>query len=258
MVPVDTCMTTVHYGQLEKPAAGWPPLSQPEARALTQEIADTVALAWDKVVQAYQRRVWEPLGYGSWDCYCRTELGATRLRLPLEDREQAVRSLRTAGLSTRAIASATGQSRSTVHRGLAAVPSGTPESAHQQQAPSVTGLDGKSYAGSRAPVSDSDDPIDTEIVDDQAPQPVGPPPPGASSTAKRRSLTEAAKDAGWEIRRAAERIARIVGDDRLPTNKQQVSAALGNHLHFVAETVTAALGQLSDHMPISPAEEVQS
>jgi hypothetical protein len=122
----------------------------------------------------------------------------------------------------------------------------------------VTGLDGKSYTGSRAPVPDADDPIDAEIVDDQAPQPVGPPPPGASSTAKRKPLTESAKDAGWEIRRAAERIARIVGDDRLPTNKQQVSSALRNHLHFVAETVTAALAELSDHRPVSPAEEVQS
>jgi hypothetical protein len=45
---------------------------------------------------------------------------------------------------------------------------------------------------------------------------------------------------------------------RTGCHKQQVSSALGNHLHFVAETVTAALGQLSDHMPGSPAEEVQS
>jgi hypothetical protein len=104
----------------------------------------------------------------------------------------------------------------------------------------VTGLDGKSYAGSRAAAPKVDKPIDAEIVDDEE-------PPPAASTAKRRPLAEAAKDAGWEIRRAAERVTRIVGDDRLPTNKQQVSSALRSHLLFVAEAVTAALGELSDH-----------
>ncbi|MBV9648716.1 MAG: hypothetical protein JO296_01075, partial [Pseudonocardiales bacterium] len=59
-------------GQLRvmaRPAVGVGPLSVREARELTREIAQALAVAWDKVVEAYQRRVWEPLGYGSWDCY---------------------------------------------------------------------------------------------------------------------------------------------------------------------------------------------
>jgi hypothetical protein len=108
----------------------------------------------------------------------------------------------------------------------------------------VTGLNGRSYASSRAAASGVDEPIDAEIVDEE-PEPVA--PPAASSTSKRRPLAEAAKDAGWEIRRAAERVTRIVGDDRLPTNKQQVNSALRNHLLFVAEAVSAALSELSDH-----------
>jgi hypothetical protein len=215
------------------------PLSELEARELTREIAQTLALAWDKVVEAYQRRVWEPLGYGSWDSYCRAELGSSRLRLPSEEREEAVRSLRSAGLSTRAIAAATGTSKGTVHR-TASAPDGALADANQQPTPAVTGLNGKSYAGSRAAATEVEEPIDAEIVDDEE-------PPPAASTAKRRPLAEAAKDAGWEIRRAAERIARIVGDDRLPINKQLVSSALRSHLLFVAEAVTAALGELSDH-----------
>ncbi|MFL6146910.1 MAG: hypothetical protein ACJ72I_05240 [Pseudonocardiaceae bacterium] len=211
------------------------PLSELEARELTREIAQTLAVAWEKVVEAYQRRVWEPLGYGSWDSYCRAELGSTRLRLPSEEREEAVRSLRSAGLSTRAIASATGISRGTQHR-TASGPNGPLAHANIP----VTGLNGKFYAGSRAAATDVEEPIDAQIVDDEK-------PPPAASTAKRRPLAEAAKDAGWEIRRAAERITRIVGDDRLPTNKQQVSSALRSHLLFVAEAVTAALGELSDH-----------
>ena len=241
------------------------PLSEVEARALTREIAQTLALAWEKVVEAYQRRVWEPLGYGSWDSYCRAELGSTRLRLPSEEREEAVRSLRSAGLSTRAIAAATGQSHTNVRRDLAGgtsvppagVPGGTPDdigqpggsSATGSQPPSpITGLDGKSYpcTGSSPGEQGPEEPIDAELVEDEQPQPRTPPAP-AASTAKRRPLPEQARDAGWEIRRAAERIARIVGDDRLCAHKQQVSSALRAHLLFVAQTVSAALGELSDH-----------
>jgi hypothetical protein len=219
------------------------PLSEQEARELTRQIADTLAVAWDKIVEAYQRRVWEPLGYDSWDSYCRVELGSTRLRLPAEERHEAVRSLRSAGLSTRAIASATGQPRTTVHRAFAGVPNGTPGHCGSPGQTSVTGLDGKSYSGSRV-----DEPVDAELVDeDGQPAPVGPAPPSASSATRRRPLGEQAKEAGWAIRRATERVVRIVGDDRLPANKQQVSAALRSHLLFVAQAVDAALGELSDH-----------
>jgi hypothetical protein len=221
------------------------PLSESQARLLTQEIAETLAVAWDKVVEAYQRRVWEPLGYGSWDSYCRAELGSTRLRLPSEEREEAVRSLRSAGLSTRAIAAATGLSPRTAAREAARVPNGTRD--HGASRSPVTGMDGKSYPTPRNSGRDPDEPIDAEIVEEEEPEPVTPAAPATVSNAKRRPLAEAAKDAGWEIRRAAERVARIVGDDRLPTNKQQVSSALRSHLLFVAEAVTAALGELSDH-----------
>jgi hypothetical protein len=245
MTQADTPVTPVHHGQLG-PAVSPGPLSEWEARQLTREIANTLALAWDKVIQAYQRRVWEPLGYRSWDSYCRAELGSTRLRLPSEEREEAVRSLRSAGLSTRAIAAATGQSHTSVRRGLTRGTNVPPTSAHTQGATAITGLDGKTYTSSHTTAPDTSQPIDAEIIDDQRPHPV-PPAPRTSSTTKRRPLTDQAKDAGWEIRRAAERIARIVSDDRLPTRHQQVSFALRHHLLFTAQTVTTALNQLSDH-----------
>lgn len=231
------------------------PLSESEARELTREIAQTLALAWDKVVEAYQRRVWEPLGYGSWDSYCRAELGSTRLRLPAEEREEAVRSLRSAGLSTRAIAAATGLSPRTAAREAAGVPHGTPgvgqpggssAAGSGSASPSITGLDGKSYSHPRTSRGAKEEPIEAEIVEDDQPDPA-PPTPVVAGAGKRRPLPDQARDAGWEIRRAAERVARIVGDDRLTTNKQQVSSALRSHLLFVAQTVSAALGELSDH-----------
>jgi hypothetical protein len=69
---------------------------------------------------------------------------------------------------------------------------------------------------------------------------------GAGSTKQRRALPDQAKDAGWELRRAAERVSRILADDRLTTNKQQVTTALRSHLLFVADAVAAALTELPD------------
>ena len=234
-------------GQLRvaRSGLGVGPLSVREARELTQEIAETLAVAWDKVVEAYQRRVWEPLGYASWDAYCRAELGSTRFRLPAEEREEAVRSLRSAGLSTRAIAAATGQSHTNVRRDLSSGTNVPPARAYTESASTVTGRDDKSYTrGAGSLGRDLEEPIDAEIVE-EAPEAVNP-ALVSGGVVRRRPLGEQARDAGWEIRRAAERVARIAGDDRLAANRQQVCAVLRAHLVFVAETVTAALSQLSD------------
>ena len=51
-------------------------------------------VAWDLVIQAYSQRAWIALGYQTWDEYCTRELGASRLRLPREERQEVVASLR--------------------------------------------------------------------------------------------------------------------------------------------------------------------
>ncbi|MGH3601566.1 MAG: hypothetical protein ACRDQH_15045, partial [Pseudonocardiaceae bacterium] len=71
--------------------------------------------------------------------------------------------------------------------------------------------------------------------------------PDVLKTQKRRPLTDVARSTGWEIRKVAERIERIVADDRLAENKQQVTAALRNHLLYVADAVASALAQLPEH-----------
>lgn len=60
----------------------------------------------------------------------------------------------------------------------------------------------------------------------------------------RKPITDAAVSAGFEVRKAVERIERIVSDDRFRANEEQVSNALRGHLLYVAETVTAVLEQL--------------
>lgn len=130
-----------------------------EARDLTDRIKTALGVTWELIVDAYQGRAWAALGYDHWDQYCNAEFGGGRLRLPLEDRREVVASLRDAGLSTRAIAAATGMGATTVRRDLAAgAPNGAPE---------VTGTDGKSYPSSRPVTADDVEEAAEAIEDDE-------------------------------------------------------------------------------------------
>jgi len=108
-----------------------------EARELTASIRQVGESMWELVQTAYRGRAWAALGYESWDAYCSTEFAATRLALPREDRQEVVQSLRETGMSTRAIAAATGVSAMTVSTDLASVKNLT-------VAP-IVGVNGKTY-----------------------------------------------------------------------------------------------------------------
>ncbi|MGO9099047.1 MAG: hypothetical protein ACLP9Y_06250 [Mycobacterium sp.] len=95
------------------------PMDVSAARALTDEIKRDVEATWTKIVTAYLGRAWVPLGYESWDAYTDAEFESVRLRLPREERQDVVCSLRESGLSIRAIASGVGISDQTVQRDLA-------------------------------------------------------------------------------------------------------------------------------------------
>jgi len=107
-----------------------------DARVLTARIRESVAGVWDLIVEAYTSRAWTSLGYDSWDDYTRTEFDGVRIALPREDRREVIGSLRDAGLSTRAIASAIGVDDKTVRNDLAGAENSAP----------VIGADGKQYA----------------------------------------------------------------------------------------------------------------
>ncbi len=158
-------------------------LDAARARDLTDRIKVAVEATWQLIAEAYTARAWAALGYSSWDDYCTREFGNARLRLPREDRQEAVASLRESGLSVRAIAAATGVSKNTVKTDLRQVGHFDPPDAHPSDpefaelaqqlddrlsrppadpdveprfkssvkpmkppAPKVTGMDGKSYA----------------------------------------------------------------------------------------------------------------
>lgn len=108
-----------------------------------------------RVIDAYRRRAWLALGYGSWSEMCDGE----DLRLPRELTPE----LRAGGLSIRAIAAVTGTGKSTVERDL---DSGVPPSLPRGTPEPVVGLDGKSYAARPDPEPDPDpDPLPAPIAE---------------------------------------------------------------------------------------------
>lgn len=112
-------------------------LSASQARELTDRIKVGVEAIWELVKQAFQSRAWAALGYDSWDDYCTREFGTSRIRLPREERQEVVASMREIGMSTRAIASATGDSPRTVRRAI--------DSSGANAPVDVTGVNGKTY-----------------------------------------------------------------------------------------------------------------
>ncbi len=114
-------------------------LDEVEARALVNGIRGAVTDIDARIATAYVGRAWIALGYIDWDALCEFEFDGARLRVPREIRVEQVQSLRSAGLSTRAIGSALGVSDGTVRTDLA--------SGAQNYAPTpVVGQDGKTYA----------------------------------------------------------------------------------------------------------------
>ncbi len=112
-------------------------MGEGEARELTAAIRQVGDSMWELVQTAYRGRAWAALGYETWDEYCAGEFAGTRLALPREDRQEVVQSMRESGMSTRAIATATGVGKGTVHRELASAPNGA-------VAP-IIGVNGKQY-----------------------------------------------------------------------------------------------------------------
>lgn len=120
-----------------------------EARVLTDAIKSALVATWNLREQAYRARAWVPLGYSSWEDYCQAEFST--VAIPRPQRPAVVAAMRSAGMSTRAIAAATGLGLGTVHRELSGVPNGTPDV--------ITGADGKKYRPQRAAEEVPSDPV---------------------------------------------------------------------------------------------------
>lgn len=120
-------------------------LSSEAARELTDQIRTGLEGVFHLIKAAYRGRAWSALGFASWDDYVLREFGNLYLRPPLEERSEVIKSMREAGMSVRAIATATQLSKNTVHREIqsSTVPNGTVGTSETPGMETVLGLDGK-------------------------------------------------------------------------------------------------------------------
>ena len=214
---------------------------------------------------------WKVLGYGSWDAYCDDVVGA-RIKLPQQERAEFTLQMRDAGMSTRAIGTALGNAQDTVRRDLASGERNrSPESAEEfvcddcggQFAVDVWHCNGcdhhwplnldecKNHCnvdwtadGGEVPKAKTGQPYD------ELPKVTGtdgktyPSRPAAPAKPQRRALPAVADDAGWGIRKAAEKLEALATDDRLGENEEQVAAKLAGHLTYAIEVCQDLLDRL--------------
>lgn len=237
-------------------------LGEVDARALTDQIRNRIRSIQDQIdrlgdlfAEAYNARAWLALGYADWGEYVTAEFYATtRLRLDRDERRDLVVSLRSAGLSTRAIGTALRTSKSQVDRDLdtSGAPNGTPVT--------VIGTDGKTYATPerRTTPNPSDYPedevVDAELVDDQedgrADEPTGMAvdtsnagTAAAGTRLPRRALTDQFFDAAYDLGTAVHRIERLAADDRFDKNADQVATKHRADLERAVDALTRVLAR---------------
>lgn len=161
-------------------------ISSEDARDLTDRIKVAAEGTWHLIKQAYETRAWAALGYSSWDDYLTREFGNVRLRLPREERQEVVASLRESGLSTRAIAAATGINRETIRQEIASGDKKLSPGRHATQ--KGGGNDGTASEGDAGPDSEptpATGPLDAASSDGahshDVGRPVPEPPPATTS-----------------------------------------------------------------------------
>lgn len=142
-----------------------------QARRFTDELRQDGRELWRKVRQAFEGGIWIALGYepgrSGWDRYVAEELNRDVLAPPKESQNDALREYLDAGMSTRVISSVMDLSKDTINRRIKEI---REETGVSDETPAkVRGIDGKTYAASRAQPQRQE--VEAEIViDDEQPQ----------------------------------------------------------------------------------------
>lgn len=189
------------------------------------QVRDSIAIArshgekfFEQIVWQVENETWTVLGYSSWDQMREGEYADLGVVAPQSDRPELVARLREQGLTQKAIGDTLGVSESTVrnlNRNSADEPAAITNSRGQQRP--------ASYQRS-----------------DPAPTPDPPKP------ARRRPLPDQAREAGWDLRRASDRVRRIVEDDRFTQNREQVTPHVRGHLLHTIEVCQDLINQLDN------------
>lgn len=247
------------------------------ARALTDRIKVGVEAIWDLITQAYTQRAWTALGYSSWDDYCTREFGGTRLRLPREERTEVVASLRESGLSIRAIAAATGDSRGTIANEVSKIGHLPERDSTEEIIADCVGLSVDDYralryvdahrhdlnprvasvAQEQMAILDRDETTIAEaaaaVREAQRPTPVigldnktYNPKPVERQQPRRKPITDSFWRATYDFGKSMDRISRLADDDRFAQNGKELALRnlgdLKRHRQRLDEVITALEG----------------
>lgn len=200
-------------------------LTEDEARTLTNQIQQSAERTYTLLLRAHEGEAWAALGYGSWREYAMTEFNMSQSRAyQLLDQARVVRSIESASDSTNVELPNEAQARE-----LGRIPEAERAEVWRE---TVERTDGRPTAAAvRQTHTARVEPevVDAELVDEPAPAP--------TPKAKRRPLPEAFADAGRDLTRAAEKLARLTEDDRFTRNRDtthhQVPELLGALEHTV-------------------------
>jgi hypothetical protein len=226
-------------------------------------MADNWTGALPLIREAIEREAFRPLGYASHGAYVADRFGDSLSKLGVELRREIVRELTDAGLSTRAIAPVFGITRQMVSKDIKAN-----EEVATELPPVLTDEPGRitKLTGSNS-VADAltdvpDLPVNPQTGEvyeagdavhgsPEAPVTVtethsvkivtgldGKEYKTAPKEPRRTSILDDARNAGWQLRKAVERLERIHSDDRYQKNKAEILAALQPHLDFASEVFT--------------------
>lgn len=233
-------------------------MTRDEAERLSSRIGlrlDTMADNWAGALplirEAIERNAFSALGYASHGAYVSDRFGDSLAKLGMELRREIVRELTDAGLSTRAIAPVFGVSHKTIVKDRQAA----------DVVPEVPPADSESFDPTPTLAPRDDDwsptdvpglnPITGEVHEAGDVQTVtethtvkvvtgldGKKYEQTPKEPRRSSLVDDARNAGWQLRKAIERLQRIESDDRYRKNKVEITAALQPHLDFANEVIS--------------------
>lgn len=202
-------------------------------------VRENFAKLQDYVHEAKTGEIHQALGFKSWTAYLSDALGAQPLMVDREQRRELVEYLSSEGMSTRAIASATGSSRETVRRQVAGDPNVSPEN---RESP-TTGLDGKSYAPKQRP--EANPVADDRFISSDELDELNAPPAPVPTTEKRRPLPDSYGEVVRALTKDVERLARLTADDRFDRNREGLFLRNYVWLAQAHEELTKAINTLA-------------
>ena len=236
-------------------------LTESEARRLTERIRtalDRVSSAWadlaERVAEAYQRRADLALGYGSWAEYAEAELKPSE-GIAADVRRQLVGVLSAEGMSTRAIAPVVGVSDATAWRDSQVLhdEAPAPEPVTPERIDRVTG-----EVLPQTPTTELEAPsTPTEVLPAGSAGAAAPPAPRSvvgldgktyarpePKAPRRHPLPDTFADTLYDLDKRVASLARLVQDDRFPTNREAIRLRCLAQAKQTANTLAEVLAAL--------------